>query len=107
MNCLGLYFIAPAAAQYVHLLFIAPHLISFVYRMIGSSAFIGLYLAGASMSHHICEMEASLISTALGGVVSSLTSLLWHRSRGDRWGGSEGASGAIYTTLCPFLYRFI
>lgn len=61
-NCLGLYFIAPAAA-----------------RMIGSAAFLGLYLAG--------------------GLVSAITSLSWHRARGERWAGSEGASGAIYSTL--------
>jgi membrane associated rhomboid family serine protease len=24
---------------------------------------------------------------------------MWHRLRGDRWRGSEGASGAIYASL--------
>ncbi|RXK36879.1 hypothetical protein M231_05853 [Tremella mesenterica] len=83
INCLGLYFMAPLAAS-----------------LIGSSAFIGLYLSG--------------------GVVAAITSLIWHRSVGvrdnKRWVGSEGASGAIYTSLAfygalfpqtTFLFFFI
>ncbi|WVF71870.1 hypothetical protein IAT40_006680 [Kwoniella sp. CBS 6097] len=62
VNCLGLYFIAPAAAG-----------------LMGSSAFLGLYLGA--------------------GIFSSLTSLTYHRLKRDRWWGSEGASGAIYACL--------
>ncbi|WRT67449.1 uncharacterized protein IL334_004420 [Kwoniella shivajii] len=62
VNCLGLYFLAPAAAG-----------------LMGSSAFLGLYLGA--------------------GVFSSLTSLTYHRLKKDRWWGSEGASGAIYACL--------
>ncbi|KAK8869521.1 hypothetical protein IAR55_000087 [Kwoniella newhampshirensis] len=62
VNCLGLYFLAPAAAG-----------------IMGSSAFLGLYLGA--------------------GVFSSLTSLTYHRLKKDRWMGSEGASGAIYACL--------
>ncbi|WVQ99023.1 hypothetical protein IAU59_006155 [Kwoniella sp. CBS 9459] len=62
VNCLGLYFIAPAAAG-----------------LMGSSAFLGLYLGA--------------------GIFSSLTSLTYHRLKQDRWWGSEGASGAIYACL--------
>ncbi|RSH93830.1 hypothetical protein EHS25_006479 [Saitozyma podzolica] len=69
VNCLGLYFIAPAAAA-----------------LVGSSAFLGLYLAG--------------------GVLASLMSLSWHRLRGDRWRGSEGASGAIYASLAFYAALF-
>ncbi|WVQ69713.1 uncharacterized protein L199_007933 [Kwoniella botswanensis] len=62
VNCLGLYFLAPAAAG-----------------LMGSSAFLGLYLGA--------------------GIFSSLTSLTYHRLQRDRWMGSEGASGAIYACL--------
>ncbi|WWC89721.1 uncharacterized protein L201_004646 [Kwoniella dendrophila CBS 6074] len=62
VNCLGLYFLAPAAAG-----------------LMGSSAFLGLYLGA--------------------GIFSSLASLTYHRMRSDRWMGSEGASGAIYACL--------
>ncbi|WVR05439.1 hypothetical protein IAU60_002455 [Kwoniella sp. DSM 27419] len=62
VNCLGLYFLAPAAAS-----------------IMGSSAFLGLYLGA--------------------GIFSSLTSLTYHRLKKDRWYGSEGASGAIYACL--------
>ncbi|WWC69141.1 uncharacterized protein I206_103077 [Kwoniella pini CBS 10737] len=62
VNCLGLYFLAPAAAG-----------------LMGSSAFLGLYLGA--------------------GIFSSLTSLTYHRMKSDRWMGSEGASGAIYACL--------
>ncbi|KAK6903298.1 hypothetical protein I203_108563 [Kwoniella mangroviensis CBS 8507] len=62
VNCLGLYFLAPAAAG-----------------LMGSSAFLGLYLGA--------------------GIFSSLTSLTYHRLKRDRWMGSEGASGAIYACL--------
>lgn len=62
INCLGLWFVAPAAAS-----------------LIGSASFLGLYLGG--------------------GIFASATSLLWHRATGQRWQGSEGASGAIYATL--------
>ncbi|KAI9638029.1 uncharacterized protein MKK02DRAFT_31543 [Dioszegia hungarica] len=62
VNCLSLYFVAPAVAS-----------------LIGSSAFLGLYLGG--------------------GIIASGISLAWHRFRGDKWAGSEGASGAIYACL--------
>ncbi|WWC60786.1 uncharacterized protein I303_103362 [Kwoniella dejecticola CBS 10117] len=62
VNCLGLYFLAPAAAG-----------------LMGSSAFLGLYLGA--------------------GIFSSLASLTYHRMKSDRWMGSEGASGAIYACL--------
>ncbi|WVW82711.1 hypothetical protein I302_104722 [Kwoniella bestiolae CBS 10118] len=62
VNCLGLYFLAPAAAG-----------------LMGSSAFLGLYLGA--------------------GIFSSLASLTYHRLKRDRWMGSEGASGAIYACL--------
>ncbi|KAK1925158.1 hypothetical protein DB88DRAFT_488119 [Papiliotrema laurentii] len=57
------------------LYFIAPAALS----VLGGSSFLGLYLAG--------------------GIASSLVSLAWHRMKNDRIVGSEGASGAIYTTL--------
>lgn len=57
------------------LYFIAPAALS----LIGGASFLGLYLAG--------------------GIASSLSSLAWHRFRGDKHVGSEGASGAIYATF--------
>ncbi|KAL1411013.1 hypothetical protein Q8F55_001958 [Vanrija albida] len=63
-NMLSLYFIAPTVAG-----------------VIGTSAFLGLYLGG--------------------GMVSSLISLAWRRYEGDR-NGSVGASGAVLATLAFF-----
>jgi len=34
-----------------------------------------------------------------GGIASSIVSLIWHRSTAAKHIGSEGASGAIYSTL--------
>lgn len=109
VNCLGLYFVAPAAAA-----------------LVGSSAFLGLYLAGETASHPLTPPDATRpahlppdrvdriyrVTTGLladhcpGGVLASLTSLSWHRLRGDRWRGSEGASGAIYASLAFYAALF-
>lgn len=65
------------------LYFIAPACVS----LVGPSAFLGLYLAG--------------------GIFSALCSLSYqHFSPGFKAAGSEGASGAIYTTLAFYATLF-
>lgn len=95
VNSLGLYFIAPAALRWDF-----AHSISGSRKLIDSvlsgSGFLTLYLGGTFsllvVQHIVCPLTS-------GGLAAAVASLTWRRIRGNTNGGSEGASGAIYSAL--------